>query len=39
MIPLNKGSEMPVLPEKDQERILEICRKRKVLIKNSLFKN
>jgi hypothetical protein len=39
MIPLNKGSEMPVFPEKDQERILEICRKRKVLIKNSLFKN
>jgi hypothetical protein len=30
---------MPVLPEKDQETILEICGKRKVLIKNSLFKN
>jgi hypothetical protein len=33
LIPLNKGSEVPVLPQEDQERILEICRKRKVLIK------
>jgi hypothetical protein len=39
MISLNKGSEIPVLPAKGREMMPELRRERKVLIKNSSFKN